>query len=179
MQENDKVCHLKQKNSGFKSCYFIGCTSTTKLHTGKWYTVPKAPKIPKVDRFEQIKNYNMQKKNRFVLLDKLGSVAKTLKDPMWYDKHLASEPFKSKITLFYKGTKHTTKFKIDSIPNSTGYKNITLNVLVFKTQNKGVGADRYNINFIKNMDISKRLGMQLSTEAYLQYHIKHGIEKKK
>ena len=52
IEENDKVCHWKRKNSSFKSCCFVGCTSTTKSHAGKWHTVPKAPKTPKVDRFE-------------------------------------------------------------------------------------------------------------------------------
>ena len=179
IEENDKVCHSKRKNSSFKSCCFVGCTSTTKSHAGEWHTAPKPPKTPKVDRFEQIKNHNMRKKSRFVLLDKLGSVAKTLKEPTWCDKHLASEPFKSTITFFCKGKNHTTKFKIDATPNPAGHKHAASNASVPKTQNKGGGVDRHNINFMKHVDISERLGMQLSTEAYSPDRVKHGVEKKK
>ena len=110
-----------RRTCSFKCC-FSGCSSTNMDLNKKWHKVPNDVNFPKTDKLIQVRNWNVNKKRRFVVLDRLGNKAKLMKTPRWCSDHESKKEFLTKTKFQYKGRTYTEAIKVLPVPINVGEK---------------------------------------------------------
>ena len=129
----------------------------------KWHKVPNAVNFPKTDSLIQVRNWNVKKKRRFVILDRLDKKAKSMITPRWCSDHEAKKEFLTKTKFQYKDSTHTETVKVFPVPINVGEKS---NTDITCMPCKGIGVDRYNAGFFSSLDETEKLSVFLATKTY-------------
>jgi len=168
----------KSKPTGSRGCSykccFPGCNSAYPKDNVNWHRVLTEPKNPpKTSRYEQWKNYYIKLRTIWVIKDRLGIKSKNIAYPVWCSLHENPTPFKAETKFKFNGKEFKEKFNIFPVPSNVGPK--VSNAI---TENKGIGIDRGNNNFLKKTDENDKLGMIMGYCTYSPNRIKTGAEAK-
>ena len=107
----------------YQKCCYPGCCNNNSnnkfIQFHKLRIEPTYPKS-KVPRFEQVKNFRINKKKRHDTLDRLGKPNR--KHSQWCSDHELDTPFKSHATFPCKNKSCTESFNFFTFPNLCGTK---------------------------------------------------------